>query len=646
MDAQAVPDVSVIIPAYNALPYIHRGLESLVTQTIGTSRMEVVVVDDGSTDGTGEALDEWAGRHPGLFKVVHGAASGGPATPRNTGLDLARGRYVFFLDADDYLGAEALERLVATADEQHSDIVIGKMVATSERLVPSSMFRRTDLDVDLFTSRIYWTLASLKLFRRSHIEDHDLRFPTHFPNASDQPFTALAYLRARKISVLSDYDFYHVVLRDDGQHVTLSGPLSNELDVAEAMCDLVASEVIDVDRRAPLLTRHFQIDVRRVMMRLVDSPRAEQEALLSRAADLVRTHMSPGVQQRLTPDMRVFYHLVEHGLVDEALAFVAHEVDTDYRVLVEGSHAFAQLSHFRDPRVAVPDELFEVSDRLRHECVVESFECHEGGRLSLAGRAGLLDVVEPTEVALVLRAQDDPEVEHVLAGTRAEGNAFHVDADLLSAADGQPLPEGTWKVHVRISREGVSRVWRLALGDAPADERVTDSFAWAATESDGGWTAAAHLTGNGRLSLDVKCRRGASGKQFSDWKAAWDGDDLVIRAQVAAPRSAAPVRFVLRGPEGDVRRVPADREGAELVGRVPLADLAPGRWQVRLRVGKPPAHRPVSIVTREQPDALSWRDGLAEISVELVQEATLALDVAVERAADKVSKKLRSIIPK
>lgn len=644
MPAETVPDVSVIIPAYNALPYLHRGLESLVAQTIGTSRLEIVAIDDGSSDGTGEALDEWSQRHPGLFRVVHGEASGGPAAPRNTGLGLARGRYIFFLDADDFLGDEALERLVTTADEQGSDIVMGKMVATGDRGVPESMFKRTDLDADLFTSRIYWTLAALKLFRRSFVEDNALRFPTHFPNASDQPFTALAYLRARKISVLSDYDFYHVVLRDDGQHVTKSGALSNRVDVVETMCELIASEVIDVDRRAPLLTRHFQIDLRSVMHRIARTPRAEQEALLERAQALVHEHLTPEIQRVLTPDMRVIYHLTERGLHDEVLV-ASEPLEDGYQVLLENGHAYALLPFFRDPELNVPDELYEVSDRLRHVSTIDSFACHEGARLSIEGTARLVNVTVPTVITLVLSSKEDPDLEFVAPVTRGDGDQFRADIDLLTVANGQPLAEGSWLVSVRHSAEGFERTWRLGASDASADE-LADAFVWAATEAGDGFTAGAHLSKSGRFQVDVRCRRGASAKQFADWTLAWDDAELVVRGRVVAPRSLAPVGFVLRGPDG-VRRVPARHEGHELVGRVPVSELDDGSWQLRLRVGRPPAHRPVRIEPAQNLEPKTLRDGSAEIRIEQVAGPTATLEITTATTdtglTGKAARKLRSI---
>ena len=75
------PDVTVIIPVYNTMPYLTACLQSMVDQTIGADRMEVVAVDDGSTDGSGEELERFAADHPGLFTVLHQENSGGPAGP-------------------------------------------------------------------------------------------------------------------------------------------------------------------------------------------------------------------------------------------------------------------------------------------------------------------------------------------------------------------------------------------------------------------------------------------------------------------------------------------------------------------------------------------------------------------------------------
>ncbi|CAM5249626.1 glycosyltransferase [Streptomyces californicus] len=126
----------MIIGAYNAMPYLTKTLTSVVEQTIGRDRLEIITVNDGSTDGTGDELERFAAQYPGLFQVFHQENSGGPSAPRNKGLDNARGKFVFFLDADDYLGAEALERMLAMAEKNNTDVVLGKMVGVNGRGPP------------------------------------------------------------------------------------------------------------------------------------------------------------------------------------------------------------------------------------------------------------------------------------------------------------------------------------------------------------------------------------------------------------------------------------------------------------------------------------------------------------------------------
>lgn len=77
----AGPTVSVIIAAYNAMPYLTRCVTSVADQTIGRQKLEVIAVDDGSTDGTAEELDRLAGAYPKLLRVVRQENSGGPAAP-------------------------------------------------------------------------------------------------------------------------------------------------------------------------------------------------------------------------------------------------------------------------------------------------------------------------------------------------------------------------------------------------------------------------------------------------------------------------------------------------------------------------------------------------------------------------------------
>lgn len=115
------PLISVIIPAYNAEKTIQRAVRSVLDQTY--PNVELIVVDDGSTDGTGVLLDTLA-EEEGKLRVIH-QANGGVCRARNAGLDGAKGERVCFLDADDELTEKALETLYLAMETNGSDIVAG-----------------------------------------------------------------------------------------------------------------------------------------------------------------------------------------------------------------------------------------------------------------------------------------------------------------------------------------------------------------------------------------------------------------------------------------------------------------------------------------------------------------------------------------
>ena len=94
-----VVDLSIVVPVYNALPYCEALAQSIVSQDFGDYNVEAIIVDDGSTDGSGEYFDRVAEEYP-MIRVFHQANSGGPASPRNFGIEHSNSNYLFFADSD------------------------------------------------------------------------------------------------------------------------------------------------------------------------------------------------------------------------------------------------------------------------------------------------------------------------------------------------------------------------------------------------------------------------------------------------------------------------------------------------------------------------------------------------------------------
>ena len=212
------PKLSVIIPVYNALPYLREMLDSLAAQDLDPSAFDVIAVDDGSTDGSSDVLDEYARQHQNA-RVIHQEHSGWPGRPRNVGLRASAAEWVFFADADDLLAPGALRRLVSFAEEHDSDIVIPKLTPLGGRAFPTAVYEKTLVDANLV--EVFDSLFCLKLYRRSMLLDNAILFPEGKVRLEDGIFTAHAYVHAKRISILGgDEDYYFLRAREDGQQLS------------------------------------------------------------------------------------------------------------------------------------------------------------------------------------------------------------------------------------------------------------------------------------------------------------------------------------------------------------------------------------------------------------------------------------------
>lgn len=357
-----VPYVTVVVAVYNTMPYLTECLNSLVSQTIGRERLEIVAVDDGSTDGSGRELDRFAERYPGTVKVIHQENSGGPAAPSNRALEIATGRYVYFVGADDYLGEEALERMVACADEHGSDVVIGKMVGTNGRYVRQTLYRTNDPDISLYGSDLPFALANTKLFRRELVEQYKLRFPEDLPVGSDQPFTIEACVRASKISVLGDYTYYYAVKRGDASNITYRADHLARLRCTGRIMRQAAELVEAGPKRDALFKRHFTWELAKLVQE--DFPaldRSIQTELCAGIAELADDYFTDELRDSMDVKRRVRIALAQQGAVDELVRAISEEsAHGAPPFLLEDGRAFARYPGLRDPAVNLPDRCFEL----------------------------------------------------------------------------------------------------------------------------------------------------------------------------------------------------------------------------------------------------------------------------------------------
>lgn len=209
--------VAVVIPVFNAMPYLQQLLDSLAQQDLSPELFEVIAVDDGSTDGSGKVLERFAAAHPNV-RLIRQRNSGWPGQPRNAGIEASRGDYVFFADADDLLAPEALRAMLDFADRHAVDVLVPRMAGLSGRRVNHSLFAQTHIDAPL--RQVFGTLSPQKLIRRELLEAQGLRFPEGRVRLEDGMFITRCYLAAQRVSVLAEHDYYYLRARQDGSNIS------------------------------------------------------------------------------------------------------------------------------------------------------------------------------------------------------------------------------------------------------------------------------------------------------------------------------------------------------------------------------------------------------------------------------------------
>lgn len=209
--------VSVIIAHYNAGDYVRKALNSLTKQTMNQDDFEVVIVDDKSTKSL-DIIQEYKRKIKNIRIMIEEKNHGYPSIPRNHGIDNARGTFVMLMDQDDNLADDTLMTFYKFAGND-SDVIIGKYAEGkmfNGTQVPFT--KRTNIkDANIITDHILSTLAPHKMYRRSMLNEYNVRFydSDYIPVEEDQVFNMKAYSVSRKISVLADKDYYYWNQRED-----------------------------------------------------------------------------------------------------------------------------------------------------------------------------------------------------------------------------------------------------------------------------------------------------------------------------------------------------------------------------------------------------------------------------------------------
>lgn len=220
--------ISVIIPVYNVSDYLERCLNSVINQTY--NNLEIILVNDGSTDNSGAICDEFANKY-NIIKVIH-KKNGGLSDARNVGLKIATGKYIAFLDSDDWIDLDYYEKLYSKMIEYDSDIsIIGFFWAQDNNFNKSpfyledKIFTSDEAINELVKDELLTSHVWNKLFKRELW--NDIEFP-YRKSYEDVFVMHKVFAKANKIAIISDFKHYYFMRNDSIIHTQSTKNLIDE----------------------------------------------------------------------------------------------------------------------------------------------------------------------------------------------------------------------------------------------------------------------------------------------------------------------------------------------------------------------------------------------------------------------------------
>ncbi len=212
--------ISVIVPVYNVAEYLNKCLDTLVNQTY--SNLEIIIVNDGSTDNSYEICKEYADKYENVILIQQENA--GLAAARQAGLEVATGEYIGFVDSDDWLELNMYEEFSKVIEESSPDIIFCNVYRDEDkkekRYLDDGYYNREELERYIFPrllagynenkeeTTLRWC-NWLRVYKKSLIDENNITFDKRFRRCQDLPFTFETTIRAKSYYYLGSSYLYH-----------------------------------------------------------------------------------------------------------------------------------------------------------------------------------------------------------------------------------------------------------------------------------------------------------------------------------------------------------------------------------------------------------------------------------------------------
>jgi CDP-glycerol glycerophosphotransferase len=584
--------ISVVVPIYNVEPYLEICLESIAAQSF--TELEVIMVNDGSTDGSPAIAERFAERDA-RFRLVS-KPNGGLGAARNTGADLASGEFLTFVDSDDLLRRHSYELMLASLQQTGSDIVSGNVrrfsvFGTRQARFLARTFTTTRLatHVTEFPPLLADRIAYNKIWRRSFYDQHDLKFPEG-TLYEDVPMTIPAHFLAKTVDVLSETVYLWRIRSGDSQSITQrraeTRGLKDRADACRHVSLFLAANGFDEGKR--LYDRTVVAEDLAYFLGVLDIAERDFREVFLDLSNRFLDEAAPDVTAGLDAIDRLKWHLVRQRDLDGILEVL----DSDRQRVVRrrpvrsGGSWYGDYPFRTDPVRAIPPAVYELDSELSLKWRIQRM-AWEGNLLHIEGVAfvSMLPADTPDAqplqmfaigprgrtVKLKVERTFRPDVTSTTpAETNLDWSGFTATLD-LSPTEKHFRPVGQWRLECEIRASGVIR--------RSVKPQPVGLFPLLPVARPGGQhrRVTAYLSGEGRLVISARTERAVIHRaDLVDGVLQLEGDlggvgdaTLVMSRRAGAVSLPYPV-FVDATAGTFLARVPID----DLVSELDLVDIA------------------------------------------------------------------------
>ena len=621
MGAVPTPTVSVVVPIYQVERYLADCLASIARQDV--PGLEVVMVDDGSTDGGPAIAERFAARDP-RFRLI-AQPNGGLGKARNTGVDAATGEYLMFVDSDDLLAPDGLDRLLRSLQRTGSDFATGNVLRLTGRTTAPAAFlarsfgrTRERTHVTRFRPLLADRVAWNKLWRRSFWDAHGFRFPEGVVH-EDIPVVLPAHFLATAVDVLAT-PVYLYRMRDAGElsitqrRLELS-VLHDRLNAVEQVTRFLAGTGRDRERR--WYQQSVVGDDLRLHLNVLDAADDEYRRVFLDRVNAYLDNAPPDAFDRLQAIDRLKWHLVRRRALPELLEVLRFQKEelAGRPPVRHGLRRYGDYPFRDDPRLEIPRDVFRLRRRDQDLALVAQLDGlgWDGSRFTIAGRAHVNGLGAPearsqrVRIVLVKPGRWQP-IRARLAPLRLRTRAVHRPelparltwSGFVAELDPKALRgTGTWVVQAAVRSGAVSR--RRArfvvdeAGPPAAALGVVDGIAVRVASNAAGrltvtarprWAIVrdARLVGDDALQISGELR--TAGASAVELVRSADGHTLAFPVEVAGERFGAQVDLGALRAVAPAHLEPSYRPGEEVEWELCL--LA-GAERIRLALPEPGA---------------------------------------------------------